>query len=208
MTSKKKKKSAFRRVERIKVIEYGCIGLVILLFVGLAIIYGGKRSNDRSGSPDASPSPVPTADTSIRGMNVLNALMEALFTVDYQSDHYDVSSPNGVAFTMQMQSDDKGIVSLSFETLLCPDPEDETETSKLIRSENKSTLEALRTLLDAVMPVFHRTIADSDTFTKQCRKVVQSGEPYSKHFGTYSVRISSDPDADLQTVKIQFLRDS
>ena len=206
MTSKKKK-SVFRRIERIKIIEYGCIGLVILLFLGLAIVYGGQRSADRSAEADASPSPVPTADTSIRGMNVLNALTAASFEVTYQQEHYDVCSPDGVAFEMQMQSDDKGIVALSFETLLYADPEDGTETSSLIATENKQTVNALRTLLDAIMPVFHRTITDSDTITAQCQKVVRSGEPYSKHFGTYSIRITSDPDADLQTVKIQFIRD-
>ena len=206
MADKKKKKTAFRRVERIKIIEYGCIGLVILLFLGLALLYGGKRSGD-SADPNASPSPVPTADTSIRGMNVLDALTAASFTVDYRQDRYDVVSPDGVAFDMRMQSDDKGIVSLSFETLLCADPEDGTETSNLIRSENKRSVHALQTLFDAIMPVFHRTIADSDTITKQCQKVVQSGEPYTKHLGSFSVRITSDPDADLQTVTIQLIRD-
>lgn len=206
-TDRKKKKRRFAQIERIKIIEYGCIGLVILLFVGLAVFYGKSRSAETPVS-GTSPTAEPTADTSIRGMNILDALEQHSFEVIYRSDRYDVQSPDGVAFTMQMESDDRGLIRLSFETLLCADPDDETETAALIRSENRKTIDALRALLDAVMPVFRRTIADSDTFVKQCQKTVQTGEPYSKHFGTYSVRIVSDPSVAPQTATILFLRDS
>ena len=208
-TDRKKKKRDLPRVERIKIIEYVCIGLVILLFLGLAIFYGGRDRSTRNNTAeaDASPSPVPTDDPSIRGMNVLDALERASFGVSYEQDSYSVRSPNGVAFEMHMESDDRGLIELSFETPLCPDPDGETEIEELLRTENRQSIEAIRALFDAVMPVFHRPIADSDTIVKQSRNVVKSGEPYAKHFGTYSMRISSDFDAIPQTVTIRFVRD-
>ena len=203
---KKKKKRIYSQIEWIKIIEYVCIGLVVLLFVGLAIYYGkGKPASEQAAA--ASPSPKPTADPSIRGMNILDALDRSSFEVSYRTDHYDVRSDKGVAITMCMESDDHGIVRLSFETLLCADPSGETETDTLIRSENKQSIDALRKLFDAVMPVFRRTITDSDTIVRQCQKVVQSGDSYSKHFGNYSVRIVSDPSIVPQTVTILFVRD-
>ncbi len=206
-TDRTKKKRGFPRVDRIKIIEYVCIGLVILLFLGLAIFYGGKKTGRAATDAEASPSPVPTDDPSIRGMNILDALDRAGFETVYHTDRYDVKSPDGVAFDMRMESDDKGLVRLSFETLLCADLDDGTETANVIREKNRQTVAALRALLDSVMPVFRRTIADSDTIVKQCRKVAETGEPYSKHFGKYSVRISSDPSVVPQTVMILFVRD-
>ena len=140
-------------------------------------------------------------------MNILDALDRAGFETVYHTDRYDVKSPDGVAFDMRMESDDKGLVRLSFETLLCADLDDGTETANVIREKNRQTVAALRELFDSVMPVFRRTIADSDTIVKQCRKVAETGEPYSKHFGKYSVRISSDPSVVPQTVMILFVRD-
>lgn len=206
-TDRTKKKRGFPRVDRIKIIEYVCIGLVILLFLGLAIFYGGKKTDRAATDAEASPSPVPTDDPSIRGMSILDALDRAGFETVYHTDRYDVKSPDGVAFDMRMESDDKGLVRLSFETLLCADLDDGTETANVIREKNRQTVAALRALLDSVMPVFRRTIADSDTIVKQCRKVAETGEPYSKHFGKYSVRISSDPSVVPQTVMILFVRD-
>ena len=207
-TDKKKNKRGRIRAERVKIIEYCCIGLVILLFLGLAFFYGRKDHTTAPAEADASPSPVPTEDSSIRGKNLLGALERASFDVTYLPDSYSVQSSDGIAFVMRMESDDRGIVSLSFETLFCADPEEESEIADLLRAENRKTTEALRALFDAVMPVFHRPIADSDTIVKQCQKVVKSGEPYSKHFGTYSVRITSDPQAVPQSVTIRFIRDS
>ena len=106
-----------------------------------------------------------------------------------------------------MQSDDNGILSLSFETLLCPDPKGDTATEQSLRDENAKTLEAIRTVFDAVMPVFGRSVADSETIVKQCRKVVETGEPYAKRLGDYSVRIRSDIDALPQAVVVTLLRD-
>lgn len=206
-TDRTKKKRGFPRVDRIKIIEYVCIGLVILLFLGLAIFYGEKKTDRAATDAEASPSPVPTDDPSIRGMNILDALDRAGFETVYHTDRYDVKLPDGVAFDMRMESDDKGLVRLSFETLLCADLDDGTETANVIREKNRQTVAALRALLDSVMPVFRRTIADSDTIVKQCRKVAETGEPYSKHFGKYSVRISSDPSVVPQTVMILFVRD-
>ena len=207
-TDGKKKKHGFPRIERIKIIEYGCIGLVVLLFWGLAVFYGGKKSEDHVSDAEVSPSPLPTEDPSIRGKNVLDALEKAEFTVIFLQEYYDLHSPDGVAFEMRMESDNHGLIKLSFETFLCPDPDEETETAKLIRAENKQSLEAIRTLFDAIMPVFHRPIADSDTITKQCEKVVKTGETYAKHFSNYSVRITSDPEVIPQRVTVRFVRDS
>ena len=61
-TDRRKKKRSVPRFERIKIIEYGCIGLVILLFVGLAILYGSKNRTAVEANADASPSSVPTPD--------------------------------------------------------------------------------------------------------------------------------------------------
>ena len=48
---KKKKKRIYSQIEWIKIIEYVCIGLVVLLFVGLAIYYGkGKLQKLRTYS--------------------------------------------------------------------------------------------------------------------------------------------------------------
>ena len=79
---KTKRKRAILRIERIKIIEYASIGLVILLFLGLAIRYGTAKSAVDDAAPDPTVSPVPTEDTSIRGMNVFRALEAAGFTVE------------------------------------------------------------------------------------------------------------------------------
>ena len=207
-TDRRKKKRSVPRFERIKIIEYGCIGLVILLFVGLAILYGSKNRTADEANADASPSSVPTPDETIRGKNVLDALDAAGFAVNYSDGSYEVISPDGVPFTMRMESDDKGIRELSFETLLCSDPEDETETARLLRKENQRTANEMRKLFDCVMPVFHRSVYDSDTIVKQSQKVVESGDVYSKHFNRYTVRIMSDPEEIPQAVTVFLIRDS
>ncbi len=209
-TDRSKKKRRFSRIERIKIIEYGLIALVVLVFIGLAILYGTKDSRQDPNETTAVPTatPVPTEDPSIRGMNVLDALVEAGFSVDYLEDtRYDVRSSDGVAFTMRMVSDDRGVKTLSFETILCPDSEEDTEFARVLNAENRRTVYALRSLFDCVLPVFRRPAADSDTIVKQCQKVVKSFEPYAKHLTRYSVRITSDPDAIPQTVLITLIRD-
>lgn len=208
-TDRSKKKKRVPRFERIKIIEYGCIGLVILLFLALAILYGKGDLHRSEPEAESVPSPVPTEDSSIRGKNVLDALEKGGFSVTYHSDGYEVSSGDGVRFTMQMLSDDRGIRTLSVDTAFCADPEEETtETAQRLRAENRKTTDALRALFDCIMPVFHRPVADSDTIVKQCRKVVESGETYSKHFDRYSLRITSDPDEIDQHVTVLLIRDS
>ena len=203
-----KKKRAIRRVERFKIIEYVLIGLVILLFLGLSIYYGSGRSLTGSkNTPEPTVSPAPTEDSSIRGMRVFAALEDAGFSVVAKDGDYTVTSSDGVVFSMRMQSDDAGIVTLSFETPYCSDPKEEGALYDALREENRRTSEALRDLFDCIMPVFHRSIYDSETIVKQCAKVVSKGESYSKHFGDYSVRILSDPDAVPQTVAVTFIRD-
>lgn len=206
-TDRAKKKRGVPRIDRIKIIEYVCIGLVVLLFLGLAILYGKGDAKTDLTEIDASPSPVPTDDPSIRGKNVLDAIESSAFTLTYQQDHYDVVSENGTAFEMRMLSDDNGILQLSFETLLCADPEAENEISESLIAENKQTLRAIQDLLDRIMPVLKRTVSDSDLIVGQCKKVVKSGELYSKHIGRFTVRIQSDPEAIPQTVLIEFIRD-
>ncbi len=206
-TDRSKKKRRFVGFERIKIIEYGCIALVILLFLGLAIYYGNKPRSNRNSAESDLPSPVPTEDTSIRGMNVLNALEKNGFSVAYRSDAYDIMSPDGIAFTLRMQSDDRGIKELSVATLLCADPKEDSLTAQTLRAENRASVAAIRALFDCIMPVFHRTISDSDTITKQCQNVVKDGSAYSKHFGDYSVRIISDPEETPQSVTVYLIRD-
>lgn len=204
---KKKKKRGLPRIERIKIIEYVCIGLVILLFLGLAIFYGGKKDDATRSEIEATPSPVPTNDPSIRGKNILDAIDGSSFSLTYRQDRYDLIAPNGVAIDMHMLSDDSGLRQLSFETALCADPEENNEIAETVRKENKQTLEALRDLLDLVMPVLRRTVSDSDTIVKQCRKTIETGEPYSKHIGQFTVRIETDPEAIPQAVTITFIHD-
>ena len=203
--AKAKKKRDVPRIDRVKIIEYVCIGLVILLFLGLAFFYGKDKTEP--DETDASPSPVPTADPSIRGKNVLDAIDSSPFTLTYQQDRYDIVSEGGTAFVMHMLSDDGGITRLSFETVLCADPEEENEISESLIAENKRTLRATQDLLDLIMPVLKRTVSDSDVIVSQCKKVVKSGESYSKHIGRFTVRILSDPEAIPQTVLIEFIRD-
>lgn len=214
-TDQRKKNRGVPRIDRIKLLEYGCIGLVVLLFVGLAILYGGKRNQP---APDTEaeivPTPVPTSDPSIRGKNVLDAIEASDFTLTYVPEadsslpgRYELVSESGVSITMHMQSDDKGITELSVETLLNADPDGDTEIAATVRLQNKATTNALRDLFDLLMPVFHRTVSDSDTIVKQCLNVVKTGEPYTKHLGRFSVRILSDPEEIPQTVTILLIRD-
>lgn len=206
---KPKKKRSFLFSERMKIIEYGCIGLVVLLFAGLAIYYGLSHKADAPATDaQATASPEPTADPTIRGMNVLDALESAGFTVAMQDDRYLLTAPNEVPFTMEMTSDDRGVKALSFETYLCPDPTDDSAVSAGIRAENELSVAALRALFDAVMPVFHRTVADSETIVTQCVSVVKKGTSYAKKLGGYSVRILTDPDALVQSVTVTLSRDS
>ena len=205
--AKAKKKRDVPRIDRVKIIEYVCIGLVILLFLGLALLYGRNRGETDPVEAEATPSPVPTADPSIRGKNVLDAIDGSSFTLTYQQDHYDIVSEDGIALEMRMLSDDSGITRLSFKTVLCADPEEENEVSESLIAENKRTLHALQDLLDLVMPVLKRTVSDSDVIVAQCKKVVKTGESYSKHIGHFTVRIQSDPEAIPQAVLIEFIRD-
>ncbi|MBQ6077535.1 MAG: hypothetical protein IJK88_05485 [Clostridia bacterium] len=205
---KRKKKRAIVRIERIKIIEYVFIGLVILLFCAMALYYGnGCSRKGRYADVEATASPVPTDDPSIRGMNVFSALEANGFTVTLQGDSYTVTAPNEVVFTMRMQSDDKGIMTLSFETPCCPDPEEEGAVYDALRRENRRTVDALRELFDCIMPVFRRPMSDGETIVQQCAKVVEKGNSYAKRLGDYSVRILSDPDAIPQTVSITLMRD-
>ena len=207
MSTKKssKRKRAIVRFERIKIIEYVLIGLVILLFLALAIFYGSGRT---AHSKDVVISPTPTEDTSIRGMRLFSALDNAGLSVTVSGDLYTVTATNGVVFEMRMQSDDQGIVSLSFETPYCADPTEEGAVYDALRAETRKTAEALRELFDLVMPVFHRGIDDSETVVKQCAKTVQKGESYSKRLGSYALRILSDPEAIPQTVTVALQRGS
>lgn len=203
-----RKKRNVPHIVNTKILEYGAIGLVILLFLGLAILYGLKKPKQGADEADAASTPVPTADSSIRGKNVLDAIEDSSFSLTYRQDHYDLTSANGSAMELRMQSDDRGLRELSVVTLLCPDPEGDSEIERLLRSENTKTTEALRELFDRIMPVLRRTAADSDIIVKQCSKVVKTGEVYSKHMGQFTVRIQSDPEAIPQSVTITFIRDS
>ena len=206
-TDRAKKKRGVPRIDRVKIIEYVCIGLVVLLFLGLAIFYGRNHDETDPAAAEVTPSPVPTDDPSIRGKNVLDAIDGSSFTLTYRQDHYEIASDDGTAFEMHMLSDDSGITRLSLETLLCADPEAENEIAESLIAENKRTLRAMQDLLDLIMPVLKRTVSDSDVIVGQCKKVVKTGEPYSKHIGRFTVRVHSDPDAIPQTVLIEFIRD-
>lgn len=206
-TDKRKKKRRGLRIDRIKIIEYGCIGLVIALFLGLAILYGGKNRGKDPNEPEAMVSPVPTDDRSIRGKNILDTIESSAFDLVYDQGHYDLTSESGVAFEMRMQSDDTGLQRLSFRTLLCADPEEAGAIADTLRAENKKSVDALRDLFDLIMPVIRRTASDSDTIVKRCTEVVKSGEPYSKHMGQFTVRIQSDPEDIPQAVTIDLIRD-
>ena len=207
-TDQRKKKRHIPRTAYIKILEYGLVGLVVLLFLVLAILYGRKSDKSTPADAEAASSPVPTVDASIRGKNVLDAIEDSSFTLQYRQDRYDLVSRDGVSMELRMRSDDAGLIELSVTALLCADPEGDTEIERTLRSENKRTTAALRELFDLLMPVFHRTAADSDTIVKQCQKIVQTGDVYSKHMGRFTVRIQSDPDEIPQSVVISFLRDS
>lgn len=211
MSNKKirKKKSSFLYAERFKILEYGVIGLLVLLFGAGALTYALKEKRAAS-EPEiaATPSPAPTADPSIRGMNVLNALEDAGASVELTDESYRLTAPNGVLLTMWMDSDESGIRTLEFTTLLCPDPTDNSAVAEALREENARTVEALRTVFDAVMPVFRRSTADGETIVKQCQTVVLKGTPYAKKLGSYSVRILSEPDPPPQSVTVTLKRDS
>lgn len=214
-TDRKKSKRRFPRVERIKIVEYGLITLVVLAFIGLAIYYGSCRSASKGSDAQApvssvsTVSPKPTDDRSIRGMYIFTALSNAEFTVTFrEAGLYDVVSKDGVSFVMRMRSDDKSIKVLSFETLLSADMEEDTETARILNAQNKQTLDAMQKLFDCIMPVFRRNISDSDTIVKQCQKVVKGNETYSKNLTDYTVRITSDPEAIPETVLVELLRNA
>lgn len=206
-TDKSKKARKIRRIERIKIIEYGSIALVILLFLGLAILYGNREMPSEEVAAEPTVSSAPTADTAVRGMHVFEALEEAGFSVVYQTDHYDVTAKNGIRITMRMQSDDSGIEELSMETYLCPDPEGDTEVARMLREENQKSLAAIQDFWNAVLPVFRRPVSDSGTIRKQCVTVVEKAEPYTKHLGKYSLIITTDPDEEVQAVTVGLIRD-
>lgn len=206
---KRKTKHSFLYAERFRILEYGLIGALVLLFAAGAVLYGLKsREAEPVSDAPASPTPVPTADPSIRGMNVLAALEDANVTVALDGDDYALTAPNGVPLTMTMGSDDDGVRTLSIETYLSPEPDGESTVAQELRKQNAQTIEALRAVFDAVMPVFHRSIADSETIVKQCRSVVEKGESYAKRFGSYSARILSDIDHHPQSVVVTLVRDN
>ena len=209
-TDPKKRKRRFPRIERIKIVEYGLIAFVVLAFIGLAIYYGSRRTGSETSEAAArTVSPKPTDDRSVRGMHVFSALSDAGFTAaTREAGLYDVVSEDGVSFEMRMIPDDKSILTLSFETILSPDLEENTETARVLNAQNKRTLDAIRRLFDCVMPVFHRNAADSETIVKQCQKVVKSGETYAKNLSEYTVRISASSDSETtpKTVVIELIR--
>lgn len=194
-----KKAKRFIQAERMKIVEYGLIGLIVLLFVFLAVHYG-KNRQDPGETVEPTVLASPTPDVSIRGMNLLNALEGAGFTVERTDGAYHVTAANDIPIEMHMESDGDGIVSLSFETPLCPDPEGEASVYQALREKNRETVDALRALFDAVMPVFHRTVTDSETIVKQCQTVVEKNQSYAKQLGTYSVRILPNADVIPETV--------
>ena len=204
----KKKRAAISRAGWVRILEYGLIALAVLLFIGASLYYGLSCSAE-SADPNAgtTASPEPTEDPSIRGMRVLSALENAGIPIELSDGDYRLTLPGDVQIDMRMESDGNGLRSLSFETLLCPDPDGDTAAEQTLRDENAQTVEALRTVFDAVMPVFGRSAADSETLVKQCRKVVETGEPYAKRLGDYSVRIRSDIEAIPQTVLVTLTRD-
>ncbi len=195
-----RKKRSFLTVDRIRIIEYICIGLVVLLFVGLAIRYGTKTK-------DAPESVEPAPEPPIRGELVLDALAQGGYTVVPDPDGYDVTAPDGVRFRMEMQSDSDGIRLLTFRTELCADPEDDLDVSAKVREQNARTVASLRDLFDRVMKVYQLPAADSDLIVKQCRSVVSDGETFSKRLGGFTVRVESDPNAAPQTVSVSLIRD-
>lgn len=209
-TDRSKKKRRFPRVEWIRIVEYGLIALIVLAFVGLSIYYGlHGKSHEPEPEPEPEPaaptqSPAPTEDTSPRGMNVWNALESAGYEIRY--DESLIISPEGVQFTMRMHSRNDVVQTLSFETVLCPDSSEDAAFARILNEKNRQTVEALRDLFDCVLPVFGRTIADSDYVVTECQKVVESGQTASKRMNAYSVRIESDPNADLQTVIVTLER--
>lgn len=197
-----KKKRIGLSIERVRIIEYVCIGLVVLLFTGLAVWYG-TRSKD---VPDPAEPALPTPDTLIRGEHIWDALDRGGYSYVPDGSGFLLTAPDDTVFRMMLTNDADGIVELTVETELCADPEDDSETSKLLREKNRQSLDSLRDLFDRIMPVFHRTVADSDTIVMQCSKVVSDGGPYSKKLGEYSVRITSDPDRLPQIVVITLTR--
>lgn len=197
-----KKKRRGLTVERVRIIEYVCIGLVVLLFTVLAIRYGTKDV------PEAEKNGEPTPDTLIRGEHVWDALYRGGFTDAQDGSGFLLTAPSGTVFRLSMKNDADGILELTIETELCADPGDDSETSERLREKNRQTLDSLRSLFDRILPVFHRTVADSDMIVRQCGNVVSGGEPYSKKLGEYTVRITSDPDAARQTVVVTLTRNS
>lgn len=207
MSTEQKKKSKYTRgylrMERIRIIEFACIGLVILLFLGLAIWYGTKP---RDEAPEAEPTPAPTEDTAIRGRYVFDALENAGFALTPNADGYDVLSPNGTALSLRIVSDDKGILTLSVQGDLCADPEDDSAISTALRELNAQTLDALRALFDAVLPVFHRTAKDSDTIVTTCRKAADGQTPGYAKLGDYTLSVVPDAEAVPATVLVTLSR--
>ena len=201
----KKKAKRFLQAERMKIVEYVLIGLIVLLFVYLALHYG-KKPQSSDAFVEASALASPTPDMSVRGMHILTALDDAGFSVERTDGVYHLTAANDVPIEMSMDSDSRGIVSLSFLTPLCPDPEGEAAVHEALRQKNRESVEALRALFDAVMPVFHGTVADSETIVKQCQSVVEKNESYAKEFGTYSVRILAHTDVLPETVGVTFDR--
>lgn len=207
-TKQAKKKRAYRRVERMKIIEYAVIGLVFALFIVMAVIYGsGGTQRQGESDPQATATSEPTVDPSIRGMHIFAALEDADLSVVQSDGGYCVTSTNGVPFDMYMTSDDHGIVSLTFETLYCPDPVGEGAVHDALREKNRESEAAMRELFGLILPVFGRPVSEAETIVNNCTKVVQSGQTYTKRFGTYTLRIVSDPEASPQSVGISFVRD-
>jgi hypothetical protein len=186
-----------------KIIEYAAIGLLILLFLGLAIFYGTRKHEEEAAEV---PTPSPTADSAVRGRAVFSALENAGCTLTPNSDGYDVHTPSGTVLTLSVTSDDAGVRSLTVGTYLTIEPEDDSSVAQALAEMDRQSLDAVHLLFDAVLPVFHRDLSGSDTIVTQCRKTANSGTPYSAKFGDYTLRIETDLSAVPQTVTVTLVR--
>lgn len=202
-TRKAHKKRGILRPDRVKIIEYAAIGLLILLFLGLAIFSGTRKHAEEA---EATPTPSPTADTAIRGRAVFSALKDAGCTPTPNGDGYDVLTPSGATLTLSIESDDAGVRTLTVGTHLTKEPEADSSVAQALAEMDQQNLDALHTLFDAVLPVFHRDLKDSDTIVKECRKTANSGTPYSAKLGDFTLRIETDTSAVPQTVTIMLIR--
>ena len=201
---KSKTKHPLLPFERLKIIEFVAIGLMMLVFIALSVYYGC-----RGGEPEPveeAPTPAPTADAAIRARNAFDALENAGYVLSPAGDSYDVTTPEGVSVRLRIVSDDAGIAALSVTAPLYADPGVDTPVTRALREQDDATLSAVRNLFDRILPVFHRDRKDSDTIAAQSRKVADSGTTYSARFDEYTLRIESDLTEVPQTVVIRLIR--